>query len=271
MIVLKGCDKTQPNWVHIYLYPTLEQTLSCPKRYTLETIQRKDVLAPFMTSELGRQVHNRIAHSLRTGKPANEQEFSLPRRLLLNHGENGDTLMTRAYECLHNFNEHCRPWLEGLEVVAVEQRVSVSVNWFEEPINLSGRIDAVLRNFDGSFLLLDWKTGGMIRSDEQLKWYVALYEMSNPDCVLEARALNLVSSETVVVRDFENPQVWLYEKVKALLMLLKLAKQQPLKAVAGQQCHYCPYAEGCGSSVAKPRTMLDTFDGEVMALAKNHS
>lgn len=249
----------------IKLYPTLEQTLSCPKRYTLETVQRNNVLAPFMTSELGKQVHNRIAHSLRTGKPANKQEFSLPRRLLLNHGESTDTLMTRAYECLHNFNEHCRPWLIGLEVMAVEHKVSTTVNWFEEPINLSGRIDAVLRTPD-SLLLLDWKTGGMIRTDEQLKWYVALYTMNNPDCVLEARAMNLVSSETVVVKDFEKPQVWLYEKVKALLTLLKLAKQQPMKAVAGQQCHYCPYAEGCGSSVAKPRTMLDTFDGEVMAL-----
>jgi hypothetical protein len=253
------------------LYPTLEQTLSCPKRYTLETVQRKDVLAPFMTSELGRQVHSRIAHSLRTGEPANEQEFSLPRRLLLNYGESVDTLMTRAYECLHNFNEHCRPWLEGFEVVAVEHKVCKTVNWFEEPVNLSGRIDAVLRSSEGYFLLLDWKTGGMIRTDEQLKWYVALYAMDDPDCALEARAMNIVSSETVVVKDFERPQVWLYEKVKALLTLLKLAKQQPMKTVAGQQCYYCPYAEGCGSSVAKPRTMLDTFDGEVMALAKNYS
>ncbi len=253
------------------LYPTLEQTLSCPKRYTLEIVQRKDVPAPFMTSELGRQVHHRIAHSLRTGTPAKERDFSLPRRLLLNHAESADTLMTRAYECLHNFNEHCRPWLVDLEVVAVEHKVSTAVNWFEEPTVLSGRIDAVLRNPDGSLLLLDWKTGGMIRTDEQLKWYVALYTMNNPDGVLEARAMNLVSSEAVVVKDFEKPQAWLYEKVKALLTLLKLAKQQPMKAVAGQQCYYCPYARACGSSVAKPRTMLDTFDGEVMALVKNYS
>jgi hypothetical protein len=249
------------------LYPTLEQTLSCPKRYTLETVQRKEILAPFMTSELGSQAHNRIAHSLRAGKPANVQEFSLPRRLLLNYGENAEAPMTRAYECLHNFNEYCRPWLTGFEVVAVEQKISTTVNWFEESVTLSGRIDAVLRIPEGGLLLLDWKTGGMIRTDEQLKWYVALYEMNDPDCVLEARALNLLSSETVVVKDFEKPQTWLYEKVKALLTLLNLAKQQPMKAVAGQQCHYCPYTEGCSPNVAKPRTMLDTFDGEVMTLA----
>jgi PD-(D/E)XK nuclease superfamily len=249
-----------------YLYPTLEQTLSCPKRYTLEKVQRKDVPAPFMTSELGNQVHSRIAHSLRTGKPANEQEFCLPRRLLLNQRESADTLMIRAYDCLHNFNEYCRPWLDGLEVIAVEQKLCFKPHWFDEPVTISGRIDAVLKTSDG-LLLLDWKTGGMIRTDEQLRWYVALYTMNNPNYALEARAINLLSSETVVVKDFVAPQTWLYEKVKALMTALNLAQQEPMKAVAGQQCHYCAYAEGCGPSKAKPRTMLDTFDGEVIALA----
>jgi PD-(D/E)XK nuclease superfamily len=245
-----------------YLYPTLEQTLSCPKRYTLEKVQRKDVPAPFMTSELGKQVHSRIAHSLRTGKAANQQEFCLPRRLLLNQGESADTLMTRAYDCLHNFNEHYQPWLAGLEVIAVEQKLCFKPNWFDEPVTISGVIDAIVKTTDG-LRLLDWKTGGLIRTDEQLRWYLALYSMDYPDVRLEAWAVNLFSSETILVKDFETPQQWLYTKVKALLTSLQIARDNPYKTVSGQQCWYCPYAQECDSSKAKPRVMLDTVTGEL--------
>jgi hypothetical protein len=250
----------------ISLYPTLEQTLSCPKRFTLEKVQRKETLAPFMTSELGRQVHGRIAHSLRSKTPANESEFCLPRRLLLNQGESTETLMTRAYACLEHFNNYCRPWLAEFEVVAVEHKITTSLAWFDEDLKITGVIDAVVKTPDG-VLLLDWKTGGMFGADEQLRWYFALYTMTNPDVVLEARAINLFSSETCVVKNFATPQSWLATKVKALLTSFKLAQEDKYKAVAGQQCHYCPYAGGCGSSRAKPRVMLDTFDGEVIALA----
>jgi hypothetical protein len=250
----------------IYLYPTLEQTLSCPKRYTLEKGERKEIVAPFMTSELGRQVHGRIAHSLRSNTPANQREFCLPRRLLLNQGESAETLMTRAYACLEHFNTYCRPWLAEAEVVAVEHKIVSSLSWFDESVTISGVIDAVIKTRDG-VLLLDWKTGSLAGADEQLRWYFALYAMTNPDVVLEAKAINLFSSETCVVKDFATPQSWLATKVKALLTSFKLAQENKYKAVAGQQCYYCPYAEGCGSSKAKPRVMLDTFDGEVIALA----
>jgi PD-(D/E)XK nuclease superfamily len=250
----------------IYLYPTLEQTLSCPKRYTQEKVERKAVLAPFMTSEIGRQVHGRIAHSLRSGKLANESEFCLPRRLILNQGESADTLMTRAYACLNNFNQHCRPWLAGLEVVAVEQKLSFKPAWFTEAITVSGIIDAVVKTSEG-ILLLDWKTGSMASANEQLRWYFALYSMMNPDERLEARAINLFNSETIVVKNFAMSQSWLYTKVKALLASLMLVRDNPNKVVAGQQCNYCHYAQNCEASKAKPRVMLDTFDGEVVALA----
>jgi PD-(D/E)XK nuclease superfamily len=250
----------------ISLYPTLEQTLSCPKRFTLEKVEQKKVSAPFMTSELGRQVHGRIAHSLRSNTPANNREFCLPRRLLLNQGESADTLMTKAYACLEHFNEHCRPWLEKFEVIAVEHKIVSSLSWFNEAITISGVVDAVIKTPDG-VLLLDWKTGGMSGTDDQLRWYFALYNMKNSEVRLEARAINLFSSETCVVKDFETPQSWLATKVKALLSSFKLAQENKDKAVAGQQCNYCPYAQGCDSSRAKPRVMLDTFDGEVIALA----
>jgi PD-(D/E)XK nuclease superfamily len=248
----------------IYLYPTIEQTLSCPKRYTLEKVERRDVIAPFMTSELGRQVHGRIAHSLRSNTPVNEREFCLPRRLLLNQGESADTLMTRAYACLEHFNTHCRPWLAEVKVVAVEHKLSSSLSWFGEDIKISGVIDAVVKTSEDTALLLDWKTGGMSGADEQLRWYFALYGMNYPNSALEARAINLFSSETCVVKEFETPQSWLATKVKALLTSFKLVQENKYKAVAGQQCYYCPYAQGCGSSKAKPRVMLDTFDGEVI-------
>lgn len=250
----------------IYLYPTLEQTLSCPKRFTLEKVERKETVAPFMTSELGRQVHGRIAHSLRSNTPANEREFCLPRRLLLNQGECADTLMTRAYACLEHFNTHCRPWLADAEVVAVEHKIVSGLSWFDEAVTISGVIDAVIKTREG-VLLLDWKTSSLAGADEQLRWYFALYAMTNPDVTLEARAINLFNSETCVVKDFATPHSWLATKVKALLTSFKLAQENKDKAVAGQQCSYCPYAEGCGSSKAKPRIMLDTFDGEVIALA----
>lgn len=247
----------------ITLYPTLAQTLSCPKRYTLEKVQRKEILAPFMTSELGRQVHNRIAHSLRSNKPANESELCLPRRLLLSQGESPDTLMTRAYACLEHFNNYYRPWLAEFEVVAVEHKIVSRLSWFDEAITISGVIDAVVKTPDG-VLLLDWKTGSMAGVDEQLRWYFALYCMDQPETQLEARAINLFSSETYVVKDFATPQSWLANKVRALLSSFKLAQENKHKAVAGRQCQYCPYAEGCGSSTAKARVMLDTFTGEII-------
>jgi PD-(D/E)XK nuclease superfamily len=249
----------------ISLYPTLEQALSCPKRYTLEKVERKEIKASFMTSELGRQVHGRIAHSLRSNSPANERAFCLPRRLLLNQGESDDTLMTRAYACLEHFNNYCRPWLAEVEVVATEHKLSSSLSWFDEDIKMSGVIDAIVKLPDGTTLLLDWKTGGLSGADEQLRWYFALYGMNNPETQLAARAINLFSSETYVVKDFATPQSWLATKVKALLSSFKLAQENKDKAVAGQQCHYCPYAGGCGSSKAKPRVVLDTFTGEVLS------
>lgn len=127
-------------------------------------------------------------------------------------------------------------------------------------------MDAVLRTPAG-ILLLDWKTGSMINATEQLKWYGALYLMKSPESHLEARAINLFDSETIMVEQMEISQNWLYSKAKALLELVKLAQDNPNRLISGQQCNYCPYAQGCNSSKAKARFMFDTLDGEVITLA----
>jgi CRISPR/Cas system-associated exonuclease Cas4 (RecB family) len=249
-----------------YLYPTIEQTLICPKRFKLEKVMRKEVIAPFLSTELGKQVHTRIASSLRSGKPASTKAFYLPRRLIYNQGDCPETLMLRAYTCLENFNQHCYPWLETLEVIGIEEKFKCQLDGFAEVVTISGVVDAVIKT-SGDILLLDWKTGSMANASEQLKWYSALYHMKSPEHQLEARAINLFDGETIEVKDFENPQAWLYTKVKAFLELTLLARDNPDKMVAGSQCSYCPYAQGCEASQARSRFVLDTLDGEVIPLA----
>ena len=244
---------------------SLTATLACPRRYTLERVERRLVPAPFVSSFLGRRVHQRVARSLREDEPASLESFRLPRRLLLREGDDVNTLLHRATESLHFFNRKGRPWVEGHTLLHTEHFISVPLRGCGLPLWGSGKLDAILEMRRGE-LIVDWKTGALAQPTAQLRFYLELRRLETGCDALRAEALSLSSGESVVVAWDEGTHGWFQEHVYEMVARLEDARTHPDRLVPGTHCGYCPYAHGCEASEAGPRRVLDTETGEVTHL-----
>ena len=251
----------------ITLSPTLAPTLRCPRRYTLEKVRRERILAPFAASVLGRRVHERIAHSLQSGQAADTSSFRLPRRLLLREEDDLDALLWRAQESVAFFNARCRPWLGSHGILAVEHFITWEFTRKGQPVRMVGKLDVVLQTANGS-LIVDWKTGGLMKCEDQLRFYLALHYRESGETDLCAQAISLSQEKTAEVYWDEEVEGWALSQVDGMLNGLAKVREDPYRATPGQHCTYCPYAHRCEVSEAGERVVLDAETGEVAALTQ---
>ncbi|MDW8443738.1 MAG: hypothetical protein RML45_05095 [Acetobacteraceae bacterium] len=110
------------------LYPSIGSDLACASRYVRAKVYKELCPAPFASTVLGVKVHERVAESLRSGLPVDREAFQLPRRLMINSGENLENLIGRAERSLNRYDSHYRPYLLG-KALRVEERLSWSFAW----------------------------------------------------------------------------------------------------------------------------------------------
>ncbi|RIH88263.1 PD-(D/E)XK nuclease superfamily protein [Meiothermus luteus] len=243
------------------LYPTLEADLACPSRYVRTQLHKEPSLAPFASTALGKEVHGRIATSLRLGLPVNQGAFRLPRRVMLSEGEKLDDLLNRAQRGLARFEADYRPNLEG-EAHRVEAFVEWKLELDGKPVRFVGKLDLLLGQE-----IWDWKTGNPGGSREQLRLYLFLAYGATGNPPRLARAVGLESGEEVVEPWSEEIIPWGYARLRRMQESLCTALANPKALNPGRACRYCPYAHACSASQAPGRYLLDTRTGEVTELA----
>lgn len=237
------------------LFPSLEADLACPSRYVRTYVLREEVPGPFASTALGKEVHARIARSLRQGTPVDLSPMRLPRRVVLSEGEGLDGLMERAETALKRFEGDYRPLLRGQELW-VEEKLVARLTLDGQPLHLHGRVDVWT---DGGEVF-DWKTSAP-RDPHQLRFYLFLLHQATGTEPRTARAVDLVGGAELV--EAWSPEVvrWGYQRLRAMKEAVEAALDNP-RTVPGPACRYCPYAHACPASVAPPRRLVDTLTGE---------
>ena len=249
-----------PEVVKLALSYSLESVLRCPRRFHLEKVHRERVLAPFASSVLGREVHRRIAVSLRHGEPADEGSFALPKRVLLPKGETLDDLTWRAQHALTFFNVKCRAWLGEQRLRHVEHYIVQPVELGGATVQVSGILDLIFTSAEGD-VLIDWKTGSAQRSEDQLRFYLGLRFLETGRAPRQAEAVGLSAGDSLCVGWDEDLPAWFGGKLEQMHTNLGACHTQA--AVPGRHCTYCPYAQGCEVGEAPERYLLDTHTGEL--------
>ncbi len=241
------------------LFPTLEADLACPSRYVRTHVFREEVPGPFASTALGKEVHARIAQSLRQGAPVDLRPFRLPRRLVLSQEESLDGLLERARASLERFEACHRPLLAG-QALWVEERLSAEFTLDGQPLEFRGRVD--VRTAGGE--ILDWKTSSP-KDPHQLRLYLFLLRQTTGKEPREARAVGLADGKELREAWSEEIIPWGYRRLQAMKEALEAALANP-RVNPGPACRHCPYAHACPASVAPPRRLVDTFTGEVRPL-----
>lgn len=246
----------------VTLYPTLEVDLACPSRYVRARVRKELVPAPFASTVLGKEVHERIASSLRGGVPVNQESFRLPRRVLLSEGEELGSLLGRAQRSLARFEADYRPDLWG-EPCLVEEFLTWNLELDGELLQFVGRLDLLLGQE-----VWDWKTGSPKNGREQLRLYLFLLYGATGEPPRLARAVSLESGEEAAEAWSGEIVSWGYAWLRRVRKALEAALANPEALNPGPACRYCPYAHACQASVAPKRYLLDTRTGEVTDLAE---
>ncbi|RIH88969.1 PD-(D/E)XK nuclease family protein [Calidithermus roseus] len=265
------------------LYPTLEADLTCPSRYVRARLRKEPTLAPFASTVLGKEVHERIASSLRQGvvvsqaddplrdvtggggRPVHRKTFQLPRRVMLSEGEKLDSLLDRAQKGLARFEADYRPGLQG-EAHRVEEFLAWNLELEGELVRFMGKLDLLLSQGEDQEVW-DWKTGNPKNSREQLRLYLFLVYGATGNPPRLARAVGLESGEEVVEVWSEEVIPWGYAWLQRMRKSLSAALTNPRALNPGPVCRYCPYAHACPASAAPRRYLLDTRTGEVTEVA----
>ncbi len=268
----------QPTKKAMNLYPTLEAELSCPSRYARAKLHKELILAPFASTVLGGEVHQRIASSLRSGSEESKREYSakdgpspllhkafqLPRRVILSEDEDLDGLLGRAKNCLAHFETDYWPRLQG-EVYRVEEFLAWELELDGEQIRFVGKLDVLLGQGKNQEVW-DWKTGSPKNSREQLRLYLFLVYGATGNPPRLARAVGLEGGEEVLEAWSEEIIPWGYAWLRRMRKGLNTALANPKALNPGPACRYCSYAHACPASAAPKRYLLDIRTGEVTDL-----
>ena len=125
----------------------------------------------------------------------------------------------------------------------------------EQPVagvTLRGSVDAV---FDtaGGLRLVDWKTGGLYETDEQLAFYALLWALVHRELPAVVEAVSIESGESIATRP--NPESVLATALAVAGMVNQLrasleVADAELEKVAGPWCRYCPLLNTCSEGAA---------------------
>ncbi len=125
----------------------------------------------------------------------------------------------------------------------------------EQPVagvTLRGSVDAV---FDaaGGRRLVDWKTGGLYETEEQLAFYALLWALTHRELPAVVEAVSIESGESITTRPTRESVVAtamvVADMVNRLRTSLDVADAE-LEKTAGPWCRYCPLLSTCREGAA---------------------
>ncbi len=122
-------------------------------------------------------------------------------------------------------------------------------------LTLRGSIDAVFDDRDG-VRLVDWKTGGLYETEQQLSFYALLWALEHGRLPARVEAVSIGSGERLAasptVADVRKTASAVAAMVSELRTALARSQDHVLR-VGGPWCRYCPSLDDCSEGAAAVR------------------
>lgn len=122
-------------------------------------------------------------------------------------------------------------------------------------VTLRGSIDAVFDDEDG-VRLVDWKTGGLYETQQQLSFYALLWALEHGRLPARVEAVSIGSGERLAATPTVPAVTKTAEAVAAMVNELRTAlaqSQDHLLRTGGPWCRYCPSLDECSEGAAAVR------------------
>jgi len=122
-------------------------------------------------------------------------------------------------------------------------------------VRLKGSIDAVFDDTDG-VRLVDWKTGGLYETEQQLGFYAMLWTLDRDEVPVRVEAVSVGSGERLGYAPTESTVNQTAAEVAAMVNELRRSFShgiEHLERIAGPWCSYCPLLDSCPEGAAAVR------------------
>ncbi len=119
-------------------------------------------------------------------------------------------------------------------------------------LTLRGSIDAIFTEDDG-VRLVDWKTGGLYETEQQLGFYAMLWTLANGQLPKVVEAVSIGSGERISSRPTEHEVSVTAHAVAELATAMRAAFAQEgdqVDRIAGPWCRFCPQLDTCREGMA---------------------
>lgn len=120
---------------------------------------------------------------------------------------------------------------------------------------LRGSIDAVFAQEDG-VRLVDWKTGGLYETEQQLGFYAMLWALAKGRLPAAVEAVSIGSGERIRAGPSAQDIAATVQEVAGLATVMRTAFGQDREQIdrfAGPWCRYCPQLDTCPEGAAAAR------------------
>ena len=233
----------------------LQMFRQCPQQYKfcyidkLAKIYRKP--RPYLT--MGQNVHDalRIFFAYLSTEERSEERLHEILRDCWRKNREGfkDEQEEREYgtKALNMLSLFCRNNDYKIDPIMVEDFYSASIN---PGLEISGRIDRVDREKDGTIHVIDYKTGKeprdvdiFLKEDIQLIAYSFIVNSQMPDRVFRASYLFLESGRLLTIKPDDS---LLSEGIKKIIDIVNEIKvEKYFRAKTGPLCRFCDFLEIC--------------------------
>ena len=124
-----------------------------------------------------------------------------------------------------------------------------------EDLKLRGSIDAVFDDDDG-VRLVDWKTGGLYETEQQLGFYAMLWALDRGELPTRVEAVSIGSGERLASEPSLSDVVATAGAVADMVREIRIAFEEGrshLERTAGPWCRFCPQLSECSEGSAAIR------------------
>ena len=119
-------------------------------------------------------------------------------------------------------------------------------------VTLRGSVDAIFDG-DNGLRLVDWKTGGLYETEEQLAFYALLWALAHDELPSQVEAVSIGSGESLISRPTDETvhatAVGVADMVNRLRSALRVENPE-LDKTAGPWCRYCALLDSCREGAA---------------------
>jgi hypothetical protein len=121
-----------------------------------------------------------------------------------------------------------------------------------EGVELVGKVDAVYREEEHGFRLVDWKTGDLGDPEDQLGFYSLLWALTHEEAPVYVEAISVKTGDVHRTRPTEESVRRVAAEVATMVTNLRTAwsGDGSLERRAGPWCRYCPILAECAEGQA---------------------